>query len=92
VEVGDDESLIALLSRLLAEALPLGERAVKDVAFAAAKRRGWPSSPSVNAIVNKFLARFNREQAKANPKRVLPFLEELEGWLVPGRDLLFYAS
>jgi hypothetical protein len=73
----------------------LGDRVAKDLAWAAAKRRGYPANPHV-ADLKAFSARFGAARAKANPHRLLPFLGEFDGWLGrisgAGRDLFFFTA
>jgi hypothetical protein len=93
--VTDDEALDAFFGRLIADGLVLGDRA-KDLAFDAARHRGWPDSSSARAAIETFIGRFNTARAKAQPRRLLPFLDELDGWLAriatAGRDLFLFTA
>jgi hypothetical protein len=94
-QISDDDAMRAFLARLVAEAVMLKERAAKSLAFDAARRRGYPAHPHY-ADLSAFSARFNKAQAKAMPRRLLPFLGEFDGWLArisgAGQDLFFYAA
>ena len=73
----------------------LGNRIGRNLSSAAASRRGWPRtrSPKVRAAMESFSEQFRFARAKARPRDMLPFLDELDGWLARfvagGHDLLF---
>jgi hypothetical protein len=95
-QISDDDAMRAFFARLVAEGVMLGERA-KDLAYAAAKRRGWPAMPHRDDL-NAFFDRLNTLHAKAVPvpHPLLPFLTEFEGWLArisgAGQDLFFFTA
>jgi len=95
-QISDDEAMRAFFARLVKEAVMLGDRPVKDLAFAAAKRRGGLTAPHVVPDYKAFLGRFNAARSRATPHRLLPFLAEFDGWLGrisgAGRDLFFFTA
>ena len=96
--ISNDDALEAFLGRLVDEGTMLGNRIGRNLSSAAASRRGWPRthSPKVRAAMESFSEQFRFARAKARPRDMLPFLDELDGWLARfvagGHDLLFFTA